>query len=416
MRARRVVNAATGIRRWRPGGLDVLTLPSFRRLLAAEIFGDLSGNMRLAAQSWVVLELTGSALWIGLAAGVRGAVAVLLGLVGGVVADRTNRRVVVMAVLGGLAGLAAITALLAGADELRAWHLVAMSAATGIGIAFGLPAVFSVVAGTVPAERLPNALGLTATSWSAAEMAAPAVAGALLARTNPEVVFWVIAGGYAAAMLLWFRVREPQRAAAPERRSIWTDLADGVAHVRRTQPLLVVAALVLQQNLMAVAIMPLVPVYAKEVLDVGAAGYGLLAGAMGAGFMTGALAVSVFGNFPRRGLMMLLMGAVWDGCAVAFGFSRSLPLSMGLLFVMAVSGSYWFNAALTIFQTRAGDAMRGRVMSVWGITAQMFPVGWLVGGALAEAFGNQQALIISALAGTPVALAFYLLSPSFRRA
>lgn len=415
MFARRVINAAAAIRRWRPGALDALTLPSFRRLLAAEVFGDLSGNMRLAAQSWVVLELTGSALWVGLAAGVRGAVAILFGLVGGVIADRTNRRLVVVAVMGGLTGLAMTTALLAGSGELRAWHLVAMSAATGIGIAFGLPAVYSVVAGIVPATRISNALGLTAMSSNSAEMVAPAIAGALLARTSPEVVFWVIAGGYAASMLLWVRVREPQRATAPERRSIRADLAEGIAFVRRTKPLLVVAALALQQNLMAVAVMPLVPVYAKEVLDVGAGGYGLLAGAMGAGFLTGALAVSVFGNFPRKGLTMLLMGAVWDGCAVSFGFSRSLPLSMGLLFTMAVSGSYWFNAAVTLFQTRAGDAMRGRVMSVWGITMQMFPIGWLVGGALAEAFGNQQALIISALAGTPVALAFYLLSPSFRR-
>jgi hypothetical protein len=178
----------------------------------------------------------------------------------------------------------------------------------------------------------------------------------------------------------------------------------------------VIALLVFEQNLMAVAVMPLVPVYAKEVLDVGATGYGLLAGAIGAGFLAGALVIAAFGNFPRKGLTMLLAGMVWDGCAVGFGFSRSLPLSMALLFFMALSGPFWFNAGLTTFQTRAGPEMRGRVMSVWAMAAEMFPIGWLIGGTMAEAFGNEQALIISALAGTPVALVFFLFSPSFRRA
>ena len=416
MFAGRVISAAAVLRRWRPDGLDVLALPPFRRLLAGEVLGDLSGNMRLVAQSWLVLELTDSSLWVGLAAGARGIPAVLLGLFGGVAADRLNRRLVIVAVLGGLSGLAVITALRVASGDLRAWHLVAMSAATGIGIAFGLPAVYSVVAGIVPAARLSNALGLTAMSWGSAEMVAPAIAGALLARTGADVVFWVIAGGYAVAMFLWLRVPEPQRSPVTERRSVMTDLAAGLGFIRRTQPLPAVTLLAFEGNLLAVAVFPLIPVYARDVLNAGAGGFGLLAGAMGAGGLCGAVSLSAFGNFRRRGWTLLLTGVVWDACMVSFGFSRSLPLSMALLFVMAFAGGVWANAAITIFQTAAGDAMRGRVMGVWGMAQAMFPVGWLVGGALAQAVGNERALIISALCGTPVAIALFLLSPSLRKA
>ncbi len=416
MAARMKAGAVAMLKRIRPGGMDVLALPAFRKLLAAEVMFDFSGNMRLAAQSWVVLELTGSAFWVGLAAGARGVPAIVFGLFGGVAADRLPRKSVLAAGWTVLAALAVATGLLIATGRVEAWHIVAFSAATGTVIAFTLPASFSLVASLVPGTRLSNALGLTSLSWSSMEMAAPAIAGAILSRAAADVVFWIVAGGYTAAIILIMRVKEPERERSSEKRSMLAELRDGISYVRRTQPLPVIAVLAFQQNLMAVAVMPLVPVYARDVLHAGAAGYGLLAGAMGAGFLCGALTIAAFGNFRRKGLTMLLSGVVWDGGAVAFGFSRSMPLSMALLFTMAYSGPFWHNAAVSTFQSRAGDQMRGRVMSVWGMASEVFPIGWMVGGAMAVAFGKEQALIISALCGTPVALVFFLLSPSFRKA
>lgn len=407
--------AAAALMRIRPGGLDILALPAFRNLLAAGVMFDFSGNLRLAAQSWVVLDLTGSALWVGLSAGARGVPAIVFGLFGGVAADRFPRKAVLAAGWTVLAILAVATGLLIVTGEVEAWHIVAFSAATGTVIAFTLPASLSLVASLVPGTRISNALGLTSLSWSSMEMAGPAIAGAMLAWATADVVFWVVAGGYAAAVIIIMRVREPERERAVEKRSVFADLREGVSFVRRAQPLAVLTVLAFLQNLFAVAIMPLVPVYARDVLHAGAAGYGLLAGAMGAGFLCGALTISAFGNFRRKGLTMLLSGLVWDSGAAAFGFSRSMPLSMTLLFIVGFSGPFWHNAAVSVFQSRAGDQMRGRVMSVWGIASEAFPIGWMVGGALAVTFGNEQALIISALCGTPVALLFFLLSPSFRK-
>jgi MFS family permease len=386
-----------------------------QRFLAAGFAFEISTHIRLSAQSWLVLELTDSALWVGLAAGSRGATSIAFGLFGGVAADRLKRRTVLAAGWAVLALLAAATAALVGTGVVEAWHVVVMSGVTGIAIAFTSPASYSLLAAVVPGHRLANAQGLLSLSSSVGETAGPAAAGLLLSQTGIDAVYWVAAGGYAAAVILVLRMREPARSGTIERGRVLPALREGLAHVRRTPPLPVLTVLAFQQNLMAVAIMPLVPVYARDVLRVGAAGYGLLAGSLGAGFLLGAATVAAFGNFPRRGLTMLVTGLVWDVCAVGFGFSRSLPLSMTLLFLLGYSGPFWFNAAVTTFQSMTPPDMRGRAMSVWGISSEVFPVGWIVGGAMATAFGNETALIISACLGTPVALLFFALSPSFRR-
>ncbi len=403
------------LRRIRPKGLDVLALPTLRRLLAAEVLFDVSSNMRLAAQSWVVLELGGSALWVGLAAGARGVPAVLFGLLGGLAADRSDPRRILVIGWAVLAAVAAATALLLAAEALELWHVVALSAVTGTAIAFTVPSAYSLISLVVPTKYLPNALGLISLSWSSMEMTAPAIAGVIIASSGAWAVFWLIAAGYISAILLLMRVQSPVKKRAKSHASVIADLKAGIAYVRRTPPLPVMTLLAFEQNLMAVAIMPLIPVFAKEVLEVGPTGYGLLAGSMGAGFVTGALTISAFGNFPRKGLTMMLAGAVWDGGAVAFGFSSSLALSMVILYFIGLSGPFWFNAAVSTFQAKSSEAMRGRVMSVWATAGEMFPVGWLVGGVIATLFGYREALIISAACGTPVAVVLFFLSPGFRR-
>ncbi len=170
------------------------------------------------------------------------------------------------------------------------------------------------------------------------------------------------------------------------------------------------------QNLLAVAIFPLMPVYAEEVLDVGPRGFGLMGGVFGAGLLGSAAIVSVFGTHHRRSMVMLFTGLVWDLCMVGFAFSHNFPLSLGLLFLMGLSGVIWVNAALTLFQISATEEMRGRVMALYVLSMDMFLMGWLVGGALAAWLGNEEALMISALGGTPIMILGLLLSPALRRA
>jgi hypothetical protein len=228
-------------------------------------------------------------------------------------------------------------------------------------------------------------------------------------------VFWALAVIYGMAMVLLLWVAEPPRVRGELAMSVLEDIRVGLAYARRTQPLPWLIVLVMSQNLLGTAIFPLIPVYAADVLDVGPGGFGILAGSLGAGLLAGAVGVALWGNYRRRAMVMLVMGTVWDLCSIGFGFSRSFPLSMSLLFVMGISGAYWVNAVLVLFQEVSVSEVRGRVMSLYVLSMEMFPLGWLYGGAVAAWLGNEEALIISALGGTPIMVLGLVLSRQLRR-
>jgi MFS family permease len=163
------------------------------------------------------------------------------------------------------------------------------------------------------------------------------------------------------------------------------------------------------------AVHPLFPVYARDILDSGAAGYGLLTGAFGVGLFAGSVLLAVLPDVKRRGMAVLVATVAWDAAMVVFGVSRSFPLSMSMAVVLGFSGAYWGNALVTMLQTMSPDDMRGRVMSIFSITAEFSALGWLVGGALAQAVGNELALYIAAAAGTGVTAVSFIASPVLRR-
>jgi MFS family permease len=387
----------------------------FRSLLLSHGITDIGVMMRLAAQSWIVYELTDSQLWVGLAAGVRAVPVLLFTIFAGVLADRFSRRLIMVFSSLWMAAMVAATAVITMAGDASPWLYVALAFSVGIGAAVQGPAFYALIASLVSRAQLSRANGMVSFASMSGEIVGPLLAGLIIASSGAGTVFWIVTGGYVAGALLMLRVKEPKRAAAASGTSL-AELREGLVYVRRTEPLPWLIVLVMLQNLLAVAIFPLMPVYADEVLDVGARGFGVMGGVLGAGLLGSAAIVTVFGVHHRRSMVMLLTGLVWDACMVGFGFSRSFPLSLTLLFFMGLSGVVWVNAALTMFQNAATEEMRGRVMSLYVISMEMFPLGWLFGGAMAAWLGNEEALIISALGGTPVMLLAVLLSPALRRA
>ena len=387
----------------------------FRSLLLAQGVFDIGIAMRMAAQSWVVLALTGSAMWVGMAAGARAVPVIFLAAFAGVAADRFPRRLILFFSMSWMAAIVAATALITVTGTAEAWHYVALAFGVGIGASFHGPSFFALVTSIVPARQRARANGMVSFVGTSGEMTGPLIAGLLIAASGAGVVFWVVSIGYMAGALLILRVREPAIAARAGHAPI-ADLREGLKYASRTQPLPWLIVLVMLQNLFSVAIFPLMPVYAEQVLDVGAGGFGLMGGALGAGLLGSSVIVTVFGTHRRRALVMFFAGVVWDLSMVGFAFSRIFPLSLLLLFLMGLGGVVWVNAALTIFQNVSSEEMRGRVMSLYVLSMEMFPLGWLVGGLLAAWVGNEEALVISALCGTPVMALALLLSPSLRRA
>lgn len=410
--------------KFRPKSLEVLADAQFRALILSQAIFDLGIFIRGAAASWVVLELTHSPLWIGLVTGVRAIPILILPMFGGVIADRFDRRKLMFAAGLLTAAASGATGLLIVTDTLVPWHMVALAIFGGISYSLYSPAYYALIADIVPSERLSNANGILSVAQTTGEMIGPVITGVVIASSGTHTAYWLVVVGNLIGVTLLFRIREPERTApaetdsvdSVEKTSFTNQFSAGLRYARNTPPLLWLTVLVAAQNIYGVAIFPLIPIYAEEILEIGPTGFGLMGGVFGAGTLIGAIVISVTGIHRRRAYVMVSMGLVWDVGMVVFGYSRSVPISLAALFAMGLISMPWVTSVLTMFQQAAQKEMRARVMSLFVTSMGLFSVGWLFGGAVAEWIGNEEALVTSALLGTPVAVIALLLSKELRKA
>jgi MFS family permease len=410
--------------KFRPKSLEVLADAQFRALILSQAIFDLGIFIRGAAASWVVLELTHSPLWIGLVAGVRAIPILILPMFGGVIADRFDRRKLMFAAGLLTAAASGATGLLIVTDTLVPWHMVALAIFGGISYSLYSPAYYALIADIVPSERLSNANGILSVVQTTGEMIGPVITGVVIASSGTHTAYWLVVVGNLIGVTLLFRIREPERTAPVEtdsadpleKTSFTNQFSAGLRYARNTPPLLWLTVLVAAQNIFGVAIFPLMPIYAEEILEIGPTGFGLMGGVFGAGTLIGAIVISITGIHRRRAYVMVSMGLVWYIGMVVFGYSRSVPVSLAALFAMGLISMPWVTSVLTMFQQAAQKEMRARVMSLFVTSMGLFSVGWLFGGAVAEWIGNEEALVTSALLGTPVAVIALLLSKELRKA
>ncbi|MXX52629.1 MAG: MFS transporter [Dehalococcoidia bacterium] len=399
--------------RRRPASLQLLVERDFRNYFIADAMFDFAAQLRQVVMGWAALMLTNSQFWVGLVIGIPGLTMVMFAPLAGVAVDRYDRRNTLVWVRLSFVASALPLGILAALDMLELWHLVAASLAVGAARAFSFPALRAFITDLVGRERVLTANALTGSSSSAGELAGPVVAGILIASLGIGSIFMGVALVFGVCGLLILRVRSiPMRERSDE--ALVSQIRQGISYVARTPPLPALLVITLTQ-LPAAAAIPLLPTYAENVLNIGASGYGIMSGALGAGFLFGSLATTTILDFPKKGLALILTALLWDISSIVFGFSRSYPLSLVMLFLMGVGGAVHVIFLLTLFQTVAQARMLGRVMSMYGVLTASFPLGLILGGALASAFGNEQAIIIGALGSTPVVLLAYALSPELRR-
>ena len=396
----------------RPASFDTLADAEFRRYFVADLPFEAGATARRMAMGWAALTLTGSQFWVGLVTGLPGLTLALCGPAAGVAVDRYDRRTLLILARAAFVVLSLPLWALALGGALEPWHLLVATLGVGAVRALSLPALRAFLTDLVGRERLLSANSLTGASSSAGELVGPLIAGLAVATFGVSSGFLMTAVAYGTCALMLLRVKSRPALDVP-REPIGRQFADGVRYVVKTPPLLALMAVAATQ-LPAGVITPLIPVYAREVLDVGAAGYGLMEASLGVGFLLGALVTSFIPDFRKKGLVLLVTALCWDAGAVAFGFSRSFPTSLALLFAMGVSGAIHSIFLLTMFQQVASDQMQGRVLSVYAVLTALFPLGFILGGWLASTFGNEAAIAMGAAVSTPAMVAAYALSPGLR--
>jgi predicted MFS family arabinose efflux permease len=383
-----------------PSGLRALNHPEFRRFFLAQLVAMVSGWMHTVAQSWLVLQLTDSPLRLGLIGTLQFGPILLFSVITGAFADRLPRRRVLVTTQLVLAALAIALAALVAAGRIRYWHVGVVAVLAGVTQAFDAPARQSFLADLVGKLDLVNAVALNSAAFNAARIVGPALGGLLIARVGVVPSFLINAIGLFVVALALLRLPDRARAATRRETTVAQEIAEGLRYAVRTPVIRLVLGLLFCVSITVFNFSVYVPLLARNVLGLGAEGFGFLMAALGAGAVSGALTVG-FRRAPELPVpAMTGAAAIALTGLLALSSVRHVWAAVLLLFVTGFSGLVLVASCNTRLQLAAPDELRGRMMSlytlVWG---GVFPIGAFCVGAISEAWGVSTAFFVQGSAG-----------------
>jgi MFS family permease len=409
---------------------NAATVPGSQRLLQALSalrhrnyrlywFGQLSSvlaqNMEGVAQSWLVLELTNSPLLLGLTGLAFAAPTIVLSLLGGVIADRADRRRIMILSQSASALNFFVIATLVVTGSIAQWHVMALAFVSGCVRAFDRPSRMALLPQMVPKEDIPNAVAVGGTIWQLNRLVGPAVAGMAiyLIGIGPTYYFCFIAS--ISAVGLWLPIRIEHPATAPAAAGLVQHMIDGLRFIRSNEIYYTFIGMTFFNSVFGMAYLILMPVFARTILDVGSQGFGFLQSAGGAGALCGVLAVAYLSHAGGKGRLAIGGALTFGILVIFFALSKSYPFSLALAFLLGISSQFYMTTINTILQVNLPDQLRGRVMGIFGLTWDLMPVGGMIAGAIAEFAGAPVAVGFGGLMVAAMAAFVALALPNIRR-
>lgn len=385
----------------------VLKTPNFRRFVSSYAVLVTSLSMQRIMLAWSVLEVSGDLGHVGLAIAMQYLPMLLLGLPGGVAADRWSKRRMLLLCQYGYLAIAISILVVAFTTSLDLFAIYLFGALLGIIQAFQLPASQGIIGEMVSAREIPSAISLTSSAFQAGQVIGPALGGLLLAQIGTAWAWAVNLLVVAVSMLLLLRVdqsRLTRHRRPPESRAT---AAAGFRYVRRKPILAVVLLLIFIVSICVYATPVFLTAYAEHEFRIGAAGYGMLNSIMAIGALAGAV---LSAKRPAPTLAIILLFTVALGLSQAvMGLIHLLPLFGVALFVRGATSLFTTTAANAFMQVRTHPLMRGRVMSFYGMMMNGgMALGNLAVGALVEGFGVRAVMVATGLLPAVLALAVWL--------
>jgi len=358
----------------------------FRLMWAGACTSSIGTWMQKLAQSWLVLELSKSPVMLGLDSFLGEIPIFLFSLVGGVVADRYDRRYLLIASQCLQMACAFTLAFLLWTDTVRVWHILTLSFFTGVAQAFGGPAYQALVPRLVKGEDLQNAIALNSIQFNLARVIGPVIGGIAMAKLGATWCFSLNGLSYIAVIISLLMLHE-RFTPAEQRQSMLESMKEGIRFVRKQGSMESLIALAFFMTMLGVPLIVFLPVIAKDVFLAGPDTYSLLLSVSGLGSVAGALLVAATGNVRNKGQVSLVMIILLGVLMVGFSLSRSLWLSCVLLFLAGAALISSFAMIASLVQLLVADEMRGRVMSVYNVAFRGgMPIGSLASGQLMTAF------------------------------
>lgn len=395
----------------RPARLAALRHRDFRLFWSGQLVSLIGTWMQSVGQAWLVLELTGSPLQLGLVTALQFTPILLLSPVGGALSDRFPKRRIILLTQAAMMAQAFVLAGLVWSGQVRYWHVAVLAAIYGVGRAIDIPARQSYITDLVGRPDLPNAVALNSLVFNGARIVGPAAAGLLIARFGVAPAFFLNGLSFVAVLGALLATRTPGDPDPAGRLGIREGVWGALAYAARTPStaftlslLVVVSVLVLNFNVV-------VPLVAKDVLHEGAHGFGLLMSSLGAGAVMAGIALTLLrrGRPPLWSLAasaaILSAGTASLALVGHFGAAAVLLVALGCFQIVFSTGCN------TTLQLETPDALRGRVMGLYALAnAGMTPFGSLLMGALAERLGVRAACALGGGTGLLAVVALVLIA------
>ena len=386
----------------------------FRLLWFGHVFASMAFWMDQVTRGWLIYELTDSTVQLGLVRGVQAIPILLLSPIAGSAADRYSRKMQILVSQIIDAAMLAALALLIFTGLIQPWHIYATAFGMAIVQTFQQPARAAIIADVVPGNNLTNAIGLMSIIFNVARSTGPALAGVLIATAGTGGAYATQAVFFFLATYWTFRLRPRNPVTSSYRHTFARSIIEGWKFSWQNEIVRAGLLISILASLFVVPFMTLLPVFARDILAVGATGQGLLLTGMGVGALASAIILASFGDRIPRGIFML-GGVIVNGLGViAFAFSPWFNLSMLMMVVAGCTTVCSHALVQTVLQTYSPPEFRGRTIALFHMGQVVFTVGSMLIGTLAAFWGTQWAVAFMGAAGVLAMLAIQIILPRTR--
>lgn len=372
--------------------------PNYRLWFYGQMISLMGTWMQSTAQGFLVFELTHSPVYLGYVGFASGVPAWLFTLYGGFVADRIQRRNLLIMTQTSMMILAFILAGLTFSGIVQPWHIIALAFLLGVANAFDAPARQAFVLEMVPRQDLTNAVALNATMFNTGTAFGPAIAGITYAMFGPAWCFMINGISFIAIIAALAMMKLKPLPLDQSQKSVFQGIREGYRFVRADVTVRTLILYLAAVSLFGMGFVTLMPDWAVKILGGDATTNGLLQSARGIGALIGALLTAVLSRMELRGRLVTWGSFLFPLMLIVFGLIHWLPLAMLVLVMIGISQIVYMNNSNSLMQTETPDHLRGRVLSIYTLAFfGLMPVGSLLVGALAAAIGEVNTLIFGAI-------------------
>lgn len=375
------------------GKLAALGYRDFRLFWSGLLISNIGTWMQMTATNWLLYQLTNSAVLLGLNGIFRAVPAIALGAIGGTLADRYDRRKLMLAteIVSGILALA--MGVLDYSGHIEAWHIYTFTFLNAVVGSFDGPARQALFPNLIPRALLPNAVALNSLLWKGSALVGPSLAGIAIGWMGTSGAFFANAVSYVVVVGAIYLMRVTAREKS-KRRTMLSETAEGFSYIVSRPVILGVMVMEAVSSTFGLN-HTMLTIFASDILRVGAQGFGLLQSARGLGAVIGSSFYIGMGQRPYQGRILFVSAIIYGAVFALFGLSPLFVLSLGLMTLIGATDTIWGAARGTILQMTTPDKFRGRVMGVFQLSNRgLHPLGQVQSGLLIPLIGAPAATVL----------------------